>query len=107
MPHYMFQFTYTPEAWATLSKHPQDRTEAIRGLVEKQGGRLIAFYYCFGEYDGVIVLEAPNAIAAAAGSVAGVSAGHLKVNRTTVLLTAEETVEAMRKAGETNFQRPT
>ena len=66
-----------------------------------------AFYYCFGEYDGVIILEAPNAIAAAAGSVAGVSAGHLKVNRTTVLLTAEETVEAMRKAGETTFRRPT
>jgi uncharacterized protein with GYD domain len=56
MPHYMFQFTYTPEAWATLSKNPQDRTEAIRGLIEKQGGRLIAFYYCFGEYDGVIIL---------------------------------------------------
>jgi uncharacterized protein with GYD domain len=68
---------------------------------------LIAFYYCFGEYDGVIIVEAPNDIAAAASSVAGVSAGHLKVNRTTVLLTAEETVEAMRKAGETTFQRPT
>jgi uncharacterized protein with GYD domain len=103
----MFQFAYTPEAWATLSKNPQNRTEAIRGLVEKQGGRLIAFYYCFGEYDGVIILEAPNDVAAAASSVAGVSAGHLKVNRTTVLLSAEETVEVMRKAGETTFQGPT
>jgi uncharacterized protein with GYD domain len=42
MPYY--QFTYTPQAWATLSKNPQDRTEAVRALVEQQGGRLLAFY---------------------------------------------------------------
>lgn len=107
MPHYMFQFTYTPEAWATLSKNPQNRAEAVRALVEKQGGRLLAFYYCFGKYDGVIILEAPNDIAAAAASVAGVSAGHLKVNQTTKLLTADEGLEVMRQAGGMNFQRPT
>ncbi|HEX6483761.1 MAG TPA: GYD domain-containing protein [Ktedonobacteraceae bacterium] len=107
MPHYLFQFTYTPEAWATLSKKPQDRTEAVRGLVEQYGGRLLAFYYCFGEYDGVLLLEAPDDLAAAAASVAGMAAGHLKVNHTTKLLTAEEGQEVMRRAGGGSFQRPT
>ena len=107
MPHYMFQFTYTPEAWAALSKNPQDRTEAVRALIEQHGGRMLAFFYCFGEYDGLVILEAPDDIAAAAGSVAGVSAGHLKVNQTTRLLTAEEGMEVMRRAGGVSFQRPT
>ena len=53
-----------PEAWATLRKNPQDRTEAVRVLVEQYGGRLLAFYYCFGEYDGVLLLEAPDDLAA-------------------------------------------
>jgi uncharacterized protein with GYD domain len=106
MPHYMFQFTYTPEAWAALSKNPQDRTEAVRALIEQNGGRMLAFFYCFGEYDGLVILEAPDDISAAAGSVAGVSAGHLKVNQTTRLLTAEEGMEVMRRAGGVSFQRP-
>ena len=107
MSHYMFQFTYTPEAWAALTKNPQDRTETVRALVEQHGGSLLAFYYCFGEYDGVILFEAPDDLAAAAASVAGVSAGHLKVNRTIKLLTAQEGVEVMRRAGGVSFQRPT
>lgn len=107
MPHYLFQFTYTPQTWATLSKNPQDRTDAVRALVEQYGGRLLAFYYCFGEYDGVLLLEAPDDLAAAAASVAGVSAGHLQVNRTTKLLTAEEGQEVMRRTGGGSFQRPT
>ena len=107
MSHYMFQFTYTPEAWAALTKNPQDRTDTVRALVEQHGGSLLAFYYCFGEYDGVILFEAPDDLAAAAASVAGVSAGHLKVNRTIKLLTPQEGVEVMRKAGGVSVQRPT
>jgi hypothetical protein len=42
----------------------------------------------------------------AASAIVGLSAGHLTVNHTTVLLTAEEAMEAMRQAGETTFQRP-
>jgi uncharacterized protein with GYD domain len=107
MAHYLFQFTYTPEAWTALSKNPQDRTGAVGGLVEQYGGRLIAFYFCLGEYDGVILLEAPDDLAASAIAVAGIAAGHLKVHRTTKLLTAEEGVEVMRRAGGGSLQRPT
>ena len=35
------------------------------------------------------------------------AAGHLHVNRTTKLLTAEEGQEVMRRAGGGSFQRPT
>ena len=49
MPLYMTQFAYTPEAWATLSDNPEDRSVAVRDLLETQGGRLIGWYLSFGE----------------------------------------------------------
>ncbi len=60
MALYMAQFAYTAEALATMAKNPQDRSVPSRELIEKSGGRLISFYFCFGEYDGVAIYEAPD-----------------------------------------------
>ena len=60
MPLYMTQFAYTPEAWATLTKKPENREEVFRTLMQQLGGRLVSLYYCFGDYDGVIIFEAPE-----------------------------------------------
>lgn len=49
----MVQFTYISEAWATMTKKPQDRTIPSRDLVEKLGGKLPGLYYSLGEYDGM------------------------------------------------------
>jgi uncharacterized protein with GYD domain len=35
MAHYMVQFAYTSEAWAALTKHPEDRAAAAEALAEK------------------------------------------------------------------------
>ncbi len=40
MPHYLSQVSYTPEAWARLVANPHDRIEAVRGPIEKLGGRI-------------------------------------------------------------------
>lgn len=106
MPHYMLQFSYTPEAWQALAKNPVNRFDAVRELLERLGGRLIGAYYCFGEYDGVIIAELPDDATSAAASITVNAAGHNKAFKTTVLLTAEETIAAMRKAGETTYRAP-
>ena len=106
MALYMVQFAYTPEAWATLVKNPQDRSVAGREAVQKLGGRLVGFYYCFGEYDGVVITEAPDDSAALAGAIGLVAPGHLKAIKTTRLFTVEETMEAMGKAGSVAYQGP-
>jgi uncharacterized protein with GYD domain len=106
MALYMVQFAYTAEAWATLVKNPQDRSVAGREAVQKLGGRLVGFYYCFGEYDGVAITEAPDDSAALAGAMALVAPGHLKAIKTTKLFTVEESMEAMRKAGSLMYQGP-
>ena len=106
MPIYMSQFSYTPEAWAALARQPEDRSEAIRGLIEGLGGRLISFYYSFGDYDGVIISEAPDETAIATALVAAVSAGHRKTLKTSALLSAEEGMKMLRRAGEITYRRP-
>ena len=106
MPLYMSQFAYTSEAWAALTQNPEDRSEAISGLLEAMGGRLVSFYNSFGEYDGLIIFEAPDESTAAATLLAAITPGHLKSLKTTVLLSAEEGVDAMRRAGEMTYRRP-
>ena len=106
MALYMAQFAYTAEALATMAKNPQDRSVPVRELGEKLGSRLVGFYYCFGEYDGVVLTEAPDDTTALASVVASVAPGHIKAIKTTKLFTVEETMEAMRKAGSLAFQGP-
>ena len=107
MPLYLTQFAYTAEAIAAMAIHPQDRSAPVRELAEKLGGRMLGFYFCFGEYDGVTLYEAPDDMTSTAIVMAAMSAGHLKAIKTTKLFTVEETMEAMRKAGSFTFQGPT
>jgi uncharacterized protein with GYD domain len=106
MAFYMVQGAYTAEAIATMAKNPQDRSVPVRELMQKLGGRMISLYFCFGEYDIVVLGELPDDSTATAVALAAVSAGHLKAYKTTKLFTVEETMEAMRKAGSLAFPGP-
>ncbi len=106
MPLYMTQVGYTSEAWAALTRNPEDRSEAFGRLAETMGGRLVSFYNSFGEYDALVIYEAPDETTAAAIVLAAVSPGHLSTAKTTVLLSAEQGVEAMRKAGGATYRAP-
>lgn len=106
MPYYMLQSTYTPEAWATLVKKPQNRTEVIRSAVEKLGGSIEGSWLAFGEHDIVLICKMPDAVSAAAFSIAVAAGGALKSSKTTPLLTIEEGLEAMKQAGKTGYRPP-
>ncbi len=106
MPLYMTQVGYTSEAWAALTQNPEDRSEVFGRLTETMGGRLLSWYFIFGEYDVMVIYEAPDESTAAAIVLAAVSPGHLSRVKTSVLLTAEEGLEAMRKAGEATYRAP-
>ena len=106
MALYMTQFSYTPEAWAALVKNPEDRSAAAKALLKKAGGRLLHTYYSFGEYDGLIIFEAPDEATATAPLLAAISKGHIKATKTTVLFTVEAAVEAMSKAGGLSYEAP-
>ena len=106
MASYMIQFSYAPSALAALIKKPTDRTEVVRALLAKTGGRLVGIWMAFGEYDAVMIVEDAKAVDAAAISMAVSASGAFKAFRTTPLLTAAEAVEAMGKAGTLGYAPP-
>jgi len=106
MPLYMLQFAYTADAWAALQKNPQNRAEGFSAMAAQMGGRLVDAFYCFGEYDGMALLEAPDDVTATAMVLATVAPGHMKSTRTTRLMTIDEAVQAMRKAGAVSYAPP-
>jgi uncharacterized protein with GYD domain len=106
MPLYMSQFSYTPDAWTALMRNPEDRSQAVSRLAEQLGARLVNFYFSFGDYDGVVINEAPDDVTAAAVVLAAVSPGHVKTVKTVPLLTVDQAMEAMRKAGGATFRGP-
>ena len=49
MPIYMIQASYTSGAWGRLVQRPENRMEALKPVIETLGGRLLDWYYSFGE----------------------------------------------------------
>jgi uncharacterized protein with GYD domain len=106
MARYLFQASYTSEAWAVQVSNPQNRIDVVRSVIERLGGRLESGYLSFGDYDVVIIAEMPDAISAAAFSLATSAGGALKAIKTTPLLTVEEGLEAMKKAAGAGYHPP-
>ena len=106
MPMYLSSFSYTPEAWAWLAKNPEDRSQAGRSYIESVGGKLHGFWYAFGEYDGYALWEAPDNVSMATVAIAIGGGGALSKSETTVLLTVEETLEALGRVEGIGYRPP-
>lgn len=106
MGRYMIQVSYTKEAAAAMVKKPENRSVVVRPLLEKMGGRLLDYYFTFGDYDVVLIAELPDNTAALATDMAAVAPGHVSRIKTTVLLTPEEAVAAMRMAAAGTLKAP-
>ena len=106
MPLYLTKFSYTPETWARLIANPEDRRKAAQTYIESAGGSLHGFWYAFGQHDGYTLWEAPDNVSMAAVALAISGGGALSSLETTVLLSVDETMDAMRKAEQIRYQAP-
>jgi uncharacterized protein with GYD domain len=106
MPLYLSRFSYTAETWARLADNPEDRGKAAQSYIESVGGKLHGFWYAFGSHDGYTLWEAPDNVSMAAVALAITSGGALSSLETTVLLTVEETIEALRKVEQVKYRPP-
>ena len=99
MALYLYQVAYTAASWAAQLKNPQNRIEtAVKPACEAVGGKLIGGWYCFGDYDLVLVIELPDDETMSAVAMAVTAAGAFKDAKTTKLLTGAQAVEAMKKS---------
>jgi uncharacterized protein with GYD domain len=106
MALYLTKFSYTPATWARMIKNPEDRRKAAQSYIESVGGKLHGFWYAFGAYDGYNLWEAPDNVSMAAVALAIGSGGALSSIETVVLLSVEDTIEALRKAEQVRYRPP-
>jgi uncharacterized protein with GYD domain len=70
MASYVLFFSFTSSAVQRLMDNPSDRGAVVSKLAESAGGRMVAYYLMFGDWDGMVIMEAPDSQAAAAVSMA-------------------------------------
>jgi uncharacterized protein with GYD domain len=99
MPLFVSQGRYTEGAIKAMLAKPEDRTAAATKLVEQAGGKLLAYYMLFGEYDWMLIYEAPSGTAAAAAVLTAVGAGAVTDTKTMLALTGTEAKKAFETSG--------
>ena len=98
MTRYMALFSLTGDALARSMENPEDRRAPVAKAMEAAGGKLIDYYWMFGQYDGFAVLECPDSATAAAVSLAVTSSGAFKHFETHELIPADDLVRILNKA---------
>lgn len=106
MPHYLVQGSYSAQGISGLISSPEDRSVALRSMVEGVGGRIESIYFTFGDADVVAIFELPDNATMAAFSMAAGASGALSNLKTTVLIPMSEGVEAARKAAGMGYRPP-
>jgi uncharacterized protein with GYD domain len=107
MPHYMVRFNYAPRSIKGLVDRPDvDHAGQAAAMLESLGGTLHGYWYAFGEFDGVVLMEAPDSSAAASVAMAIGGTGEVTRLETTVLLSTDEAHEAMRRASSATHLPP-
>lgn len=104
MPLYIYQAAYTSQSMAAQVKAPQDRIEAVRPAIEAMGVRFVAAGYPFGDYDVLVVLEAPDDTTAASVALAVGAGGAVRSAKTTRLLSGQEWIQALTKAQSSGYR---
>src|ERR1700739_4075159 len=104
MPSYLVQVAYTSEAMAAMLKKPQDRATVVGKAIAKLGGSLKSAWLTFGDYDTIVLVEMPDNVSAAAFAMAVSAGGSCSAVKTTPLLSVEEGITAMKKAGGSGYK---
>jgi uncharacterized protein with GYD domain len=106
MAMYLIRLKQSPETFKRTIAKPEDRRPVVSAMLESAGGRLHGVWYAFGEYDVIALVELPDNVSAASVICQVAASGAWSGGETTVLLTVEEMLEALAKAGSIQYQPP-
>ncbi len=99
MAFYLVRAKVAQDFMKALVERPEDRLVTTTRLLQGIGGRVHYDCFCFGEYDIVQIYELPDNVSSAALSMVPTSSGTVTEVETMPLLTMEETITAMSRAG--------
>ncbi len=103
MPSYLVQCSYTSAALASLIAQPQNRSEHVKKVAKKLGGKINGSWLSFGEHDLVMIVEMPDNVSVAALALAAAAGGSLKSVKTTPLMSIEDGIVALKKAATSGY----
>ena len=78
---------------------PEDASEAVSRLITQVGGKLIAYYLTSGDYDVLLIFEAPSYEDAVPALIVAAAENGVADLKTMMALTSSEMKEALVKAG--------
>jgi uncharacterized protein with GYD domain len=98
MTKFLVKASYTPEGVKGLLRvGGTSRKQAVEKTVSEMGGKLLAFYFGFGDSDAYVIVELPDNISAAALAL-NINSSVLVSVSTTVLLDPEEVDEVVKRS---------
>jgi uncharacterized protein with GYD domain len=98
MAKYLIRAAYTAEGAKGLIKDGgTKRIEVVRQLLKSAGGTLETAYFALGDHDFYCIADVPDHVALTAIALATNASGAVRLS-TTVLLTAAEVDQAVKKA---------
>jgi uncharacterized protein with GYD domain len=100
LPIFITQGRYTRDAIKGMVVSPEDRTDAVSRLLSKVGGKLLGYYVTFGDYDFLVIAEAPGETQMAAVLLAASSGGGITDLKTSLAMTAIEAKGAFAAASD-------
>ncbi len=99
MTIYITRGRYTRDAVRGMIAKPEDRSEAVAGLVKAAGGKLLNYYVTLGEYDFLVIMESDRNLADMMSALfAAAASGGVTDLHTTAAVTSKEAVKAMKQA---------
>ena len=79
MPTYVSLIKFTDQAMKAMKDVQKAQKEAIEGA-EKSGVKMKGLYFLMGEYDLIVITEAPSDEVAVAGSIIASSDGSIRAS---------------------------
>ena len=98
MTIFISQGRYTHAAVQNMIENPEDRWDNARRLVEAAGGKLLQIYITYGEYDFLMIAEAPSAEEYAPVLLAAASTGGIEGLTTVPAMTTSDAKTAFEAA---------
>ncbi len=95
---YITQGNYTEQAMKGMVDNPEDRKNAVAGLMDSVGATLLQYYVTTGEYDFLVITEGDSMTDLVAGLMIAGSTGGVTNMKTFQALTTQDAKAAMEKA---------
>jgi len=99
MAKFVVFFNYTAETWSKMISTPSDRLAAVREMAQTVGGDVESLYFMFGAKDGFVIVDVPDAAAAAAVAIAVSSTGAVQNLETHELIAPGDLGGVLERAG--------